>query len=405
MKTVLFLAGRYFPKASPNSICMQAIINGLPKEDYKIKVVCYEDGFSTEYSFPVIKISRGIIQRLLYRFEQSSSRLSKRVIQILRKAINAKQIFCYLIWPWTDPVFTLKELRCARSIYKTDKYDIIIAIYMPLSSLIVANRIKKEHPKVIYIPYFLDALSGGNAPRFMKQTTYENKARKWEKRLTENADKIVFMKSVQQHISKFYKESEIVKKTVFLDIPLLTKRDYIARDNQKMILVYVGSLPVSVRSPEYLLKVFSKIPNDDWEFIFVGETTCEVLNYYAKNDRRIKVLGRCSHKEALYYESIATALVNFGNKNTNLTPSKIFEYISWRKKIVSTICIEGDTSVKYLDYYPEALILNENDQDIDDAAIRLSEFLKASKKDISYEELKKIYFENTPEAFISIIQN
>ena len=213
------------------------------------------------------------------------------------------------------------------------------------------------------------------------------------------------MKSVQQHICECYKDLKISKRTYFLDIPLLMRLDCTTKTTTKMILVYVGSLPVSVRSPEYLLKVFSKIPHKDWKFIFVGEVSCEVLNSYARNDNRIKVLGRCSHKEALYYESIATALVNFGNNNTNLTPSKVFEYISWRKKIVSTKCIEDDTSVKYLYKYPEALILDENDQDIDAAAFQLIEFLKADKKEITYEILRKIYYENTPEAFVKLIRN
>ena len=117
MKSILFLAGRYYPKASPKSICMQAIINSLPKDEYNIKAICYEDGFSSEYSFPVVKISRGIIQNLLYRFEDSPSRLSTVITVLLRRVISIKQVFCFFIWPWTDPFFTKKELRCDREIY------------------------------------------------------------------------------------------------------------------------------------------------------------------------------------------------------------------------------------------------------------------------------------------------
>ena len=61
MKRILILTGRYFPKASPNTICIQNIIDALPKDAYETEIICFEDGLG-EKEERVHKISRGIIQ-------------------------------------------------------------------------------------------------------------------------------------------------------------------------------------------------------------------------------------------------------------------------------------------------------------------------------------------------------
>ena len=65
MKRVLVLEGRYFPKASANTICMQNVLDSLEKNLYEVDIICYKDGLENENK-NVYKISRGLIQSLLY---------------------------------------------------------------------------------------------------------------------------------------------------------------------------------------------------------------------------------------------------------------------------------------------------------------------------------------------------
>ena len=402
MKKILFVGGRYYPKASPNSICFQNIIDELPEDKYEVSVLCYKDGLEDTSKAKTIKISRGLIQTILYKFEDRKSSISSIIVRILLLLQKIKHIAFYCVWPWCDPVVTLRAIRAVKKANQTHHYDIIVAVHMPLSSLIVAHIMKKKHPGIQYIAYFLDSLSGGAPPRFMSEETYSRKAIKWERKLLSNADDIVFMESSRDYHEKIYQNTELVSRITYLDLPMLRRRAPMPEED-KNLFVYVGSLAPSVRSPEFFLKVFSTVDDDNWRLVFIGDDTCDVLNEYAQKDKRIKVIGRCRHEEAIRYEEKATILINLGNKNPNLTPSKVFEYMSFCKKIVSTYPIDNEPSTIYLKKYPCSLLLDERG-DVLEAARKLQSFVKDKQCPVKYKEVEQRFFANTPEAFIHIIE-
>lgn len=405
MKRILVLLGRYYPKASPNSICMKNILDLLPKSEFDVEIISYDDGFSAQSDYKISKISRGFIQDKLYKLEDKDDVVSKYIRKILIYASKIKMIPFFITWPWFDPIVTLKELRLAKKIFSNDPYDIVISVYMPLSSLIVAHTIKKTYPSVKYIAYFLDSLSGGGIPSFFSATIQNRKNLFWERLLLSNADKIVFMETSRKYHQSIYKGTIFENKIHYLDLPMMKsypQKNYDDNDDE-ITLVYVGSISTSVRSPEYFLKVFSKLPNKRIKMLFVGESDCNLLNEYAKKDYRVKVIGRCSHAEAIEYERKATVLVNLGNSNPNLTPSKVFEYMSMGKKIISTFKCDNDTSIKYLKKYPSILLLDENNTSVDEAADQVIKFLEKEPIEIHFEQLKKKFWQNTPDAFVQML--
>lgn len=405
MKKILVILGRYFPKPSPNTLCVQNIIDLFPKEEYEVDVIGYDDGLKTSNGYNVTKIKRGLIQSLLYKFEDKTDALSKRIISLLMWFKRIKIVFFIPVWPWVDPIVTHQEYKIAQKMFQQNRYDTVISVYMPLSSLIVGHKLKQQYTDTRFIAYFLDSLSGGYVPHFMKKSTYNKKAVKWEKRLLNNADTIIFMESSRDYHQEVYQNSTLAEKIVYLDLPVLKKQNIVNKEQSKEILfVYVGSIALNMRSPEYFLKLFSQIKNDNWKAVFIGESNCALLNDYAKTDSRIKVVGKCSHEDALNYESKATVLLNLGNKNPNLAPSKIFEYMSWGKKIVSTYSISNDTSIKYLNKYPAALLLDERDEDFEKSADVLKNFVETKMEDVPYEKLEKIFWQNTPEAFVELLK-
>lgn len=401
MKKVLILLGRYFPKASANSICVQNIINALPKDQYKVEVISYDDGLYSDYDLEVVKFNRGPIQSFLYSCEKNDKN-NTVIVKLFHLIIKAKYLLCFTIWPWFDPITTLKEFALVKKEYKKKNFDIIVAVHMPFSSLYVANKLKKKYPKIKYIAYFLDSLSGGYVPNHVNKERYERKSERWEKRLLKNADKIVFMKSSQKYHDDLYRNTDLENKIIYLDLPMLLER----KSNTSIIsghvkIVYVGSLSSSMRSPEYFLKVFSQICDPSWELIFVGDSSCQIVNDFAMKDNRIKVIGRCSHEEALIYENQASILLNLGNRNPNMAPSKVFEYMSWCKKIVSTYSIDNDTSISYLKKYPSALMLDERSS-IDASAKQLINFINMHDS-VDYAYVSKEFHRNTPSAFIDLL--
>ena len=86
-------------------------------------------------------------------------------------------------------------------------------------------------------------------------------------------------------------------------------------------------------------------------------------------------------------------------------PCKIFEYIPMRKVIVSFYKIENDASYDYLIRYPKAILLKEKYGCELEYAYKIFEFWKEKKDvDISLEMIKREFYDNTPSAFIDVIE-
>ena len=146
MRNILFIGGRYYPKASPNSICVRNIIDEMPNDKFRVHILCYEDGLDEKTGAPTTKVSRGFVQSTLYRLEEKDTKLARLLSAFFRTLIKMKQLLCYLQWPWCDPIVTLREIKAAEQLYRQGMYDTIVAVHMPLSSLITAYVMKKRHP-------------------------------------------------------------------------------------------------------------------------------------------------------------------------------------------------------------------------------------------------------------------
>ena len=404
MKNILILGGRYLPNASANMICVNNIISSIPFDEYDVHVICYDDfaEYDSTDSVAVHRIRRGLLQSILYYLENKNSsfwRLFKKLILVLAKL---KQVIFIPVFPLTDPIFTLREYFVAKKLFKKYNFQKVISVYMPLSSLLVGHFLKNKNPEIQFYPYFLDALVGGNNPSYISRTRFDNKAYKWEKFLISNADKVIYMESAREYRSNTYKLSDLGK-SVYLDIPMIKNRSSVAPVNRKGVtILYIGSIQLSMRSPEFFLRLFNKCQNPEWKLIFVGETECSLLNQYSKIDSRISVVGKVSYDEAQKYIYDADILLNIGNSNANLTPSKVFEYISFGKKIISTYRIDNDSCVPYLKKYPLSLLIDERSP-IEDVINDLELFVDSGMNSVEYEEISKLFFNNTATAFLKEI--
>ena len=88
-----------------------------------------------------------------------------------------------------------------------------------------------------------------------------------------------------------------------------------------------------------------------------------------------------------------------------MTPSKIFEYMSYGKPIISTAPISNEPCMKYLKTYPLSLVVDENNNSLDcNVEIVESFILNNCCKHCDSENLKEIYALNTPKAFYDTIR-
>ena len=91
----------------------------------------------------------------------------------------------------------------------------------------------------------------------------------------------------------------------------------------------------------------------------------------------------------------ADFLLNIGNTVTNQLPSKVLEYISSGKPIINIYKSEMCPTLNLLENY-DALNIYEK-EDLENSFKNLNKFLISKHDNLSFEEIKKIYKEYTPE--------
>lgn len=392
--------------ASANGICTLAVMKELAREAEIFCITNREPGMRGEFRRDGIHWQT-VKPRLVYRMGALLSRRDILPLRWLRFVLDrAKLVLTLPVWPLHSLLYARRIERAARRLCRREKIDCIVPVYSQIDTLIAAARIKKRHPQVLYVPYFLDSLSGGYGLRIFSPKQTVKRGLAWERKLLKNADRIIAMESSRGHHRHHSAGESYYSRMVFLDLPLLGEpiQTEPVLDPEKRNLVYVGTMPRGIRSPEYLLNVYRHLRGENYRFWFVGCEDCPSLTEAAKRDGRIRLAGRCSHRQALAYEAGAAALVNIGSRNPGMTPSKLFEYLSFGKPIISTAGSEEEPCRGYLQKYPAALILDENQRDFEAAARRLEAFLEQAAS-VEPEQVRRLYVENTPQATAAFLRS
>lgn len=414
MRTILFLVGE---KLSANGICVEAVMKELNTQGYKVICITNQEYKSTKSEMNDGIFIRRIKPRLTYRLKtwcDNHTGIMSILISKLSFVLNKIKLFLSVLsWPLISPLYTFRFYKEAKKIYDNEGYDCIISTYTQIDTIIAGYFIKKRNPEVKFVPYFLDSLSGGVGPKIFSKEWTIKRGLEWEKKLLKRANKIIVMKSSQKHHEKFSVLQEYYSKIRYLDIPLIIMNNSeLARtniiDHDNINLVYIGSIPYHIRNPEYILEVFKRLNLKKCTFTIIGTNTCPEIIKNAKDNcvkNQIKVIKSISHPEAMKVLRDADILINIGNNISTMVPSKIFEYMSTGKPIISTYPIEDEPSLAYLDNYRLSLLLDEKRGNIQNDVSRVETFIESSKgKKVDFDELKNKFYENTPQAFVKEIE-
>lgn len=395
---ILFITGRYGKKASANGICVENIINTLV-ESNNVYCICYDDFTDCiDERYNVIKIKRGFLYSLLYKYENNM-----KISHIINNIIKIKNLFFLHSWPWVDPIYTLKTYIKARKICKSKNIGVVVGVHMPLSSLIVANRLKKKNKDIAYVAYFLDSLSGGTPLSIMSQKWNLDKKLKWEKKVLNNADKIIVMESSKNHHNKYNKDSYFYNDLIYLDVPLLLDKlnEYIDLDyfdKNKINVVFCGTANYPLRNIPYLLKVISNFKSKDIIFHFFGNSNCTELTS-TKLDN-VKYHSFVQHDVIPSVLNSADFLLNLGTKEVSTISGKIFEYMSFGKPIISSYSIDNESCIEYLKKYANCYLYDEREENVEIQAQKMEEYIIANKESkIDTDQLKMTFKNNLPETF------
>lgn len=261
---------------------------------------------------------------------------------------------------------------------------------------------------MLFIPYFLDAFYAGQTPKLMPVGIKKYRAINLENKLLKNADRIIMMKAVE----KVYKENQSLFKNynniIYLDLPLYrpVRTDSISIkkyfSTEEIVFFFAGATPRNIRNPQYILELFSLLADYNYHLYIAGSTDYNnLIKHYTTSYTNIHYLGEISHDKAKELSVEADFLVNIGNNLQNMVPSKIFEYMSLGKPILSTLKIPSDPSLGYLNEYGKSLIIDERSE----LQSNIKLLIEFTTSPITKKTDGNIFQLNRPSTFVECLRN
>lgn len=397
-KKILFII---LESESASGICVKKVSAYLCQHGYHVDLLVQECGIEHKEK---TKYTTKYVQAKLF------DRYSKNIKNpFLKKTFEYAYSFqvaltSLVMWPMNSPLYAIKLSRLITSLYEKEHYDIIIPVYTQIEPMVATFNLKKKYNNILYIPYFLDSLSGGPVPRLLSKNKKIKMGLKWEKKLLSKADGIIAMKSSENHHKRYSSNFEYFKKMCFLDIPLYTDLHIEKKNNKskELIITYIGTLPMQIRNPMWGLKLLDEISNIKVKMVGPIPNSDEYVEF-CKNKPYIQLVGAVKYEDTLDYIQESDVLLNFGNNISEMVPSKIFEYISSKKPILSFSPNRDDPSIGYLQKYPYACTIFK-DMDRKLAITTMLEFLSNIDNIDQSINIDEQFYLNTPEAFRKYIE-
>lgn len=193
---------------------------------------------------------------------------------------------------------------------------------------------------------------------------------------------------------------DYVRRIEEVSFPMITDFQYEAQktENDKITLLFCGTLLPDIRSPEYFAKIISKL-DSRFKIRFIGSRCNSVIkSMNIKTDAEIEALGMVDYETAQQAMADADILINIGNSVPVHMPSKTLEYINTGKPIVNFYKFDDCPTLHYTKRYHLCLNLSERNDDIDSVTKEFIDFCINSKgKKSDREWIFENYKECTPE--------
>ncbi len=407
MRRILFITNEYPPISSPTSIVVKPVIDTLKKE-FSVYVLSIGSKDIFDDSEKVYVVNGGLEKKY-------ANKKNGLVHLFLRLNLRLKQFVNLPLYPVYRPFLQRKLEKAALSICKRNNIDCIVSVCFPQEAVAAGCYVKKKLPCIKYVPYIIDAFSGGTLPKYLPATIARRRKIEYESSVTGNADAIIAMESAKS----FYSKTDIQTSRYYLNPALLIKPDnkYVeAKDlsfdlnKDKINVLYTGYLYYPDRDPSYIIQLLSELKITNLSLTFVGkcDKECEKIIQQEKKtfNGDLNLIPFVPHDELNHVLKSADVFLNLGVANSNAISGKIFEYMAFGKPILSICFDENDAALPYLKKYPLSCLINKYNDNYEDVVSKVGLFLENSiGKIVPYEIVEKLFYSSTPAAFCDCIKN
>lgn len=400
MKSVLFILDYYLPNASANGICVSKVVQELLDNKVEVSIICFQD-----------KMRKVLCNHDEHKVTKIYDIACPKPCKHFRKtSYYLKWVFSKRHLPTENKKVCDEMFRLAEEVIAKDSIDTVVCTHLPIETITIGKKLKEKFPSLNMVSYMLDSLSGGFLPRLLPASFCKQKKIVWENKMLSYFDQVILMKSSREHHEIYSKDTEWYKKAYFLDVPALYKSNVVKQklkeQNDEIVLCFVGTMSAGVRTPYALLKVLANISDLKIRLVIAGKNAFENIHDYLKDSNNIILdfRGEIPYDEAQQILDSSDFLVNLGNVNPNLVPSKIFEYMSYGKPIISTYTCDTDSSLPYLRKYPTVFFIDERREEFVKVSEQLKIFIWENRNTIvPYASIEQHLYNNTPAALYALL--
>ena len=406
-RKILFVTEHFYPDISATGNCIRILSDYFWSKKWDVTVLSKQTNikWKDEEVIDQIKIHR--IKPLFYEME-TDKRTKKLLFKIIYRFAS---IILLPIWPIKSLTTSNRFYKKIIKLNKQNHYDAIVYSVNPPSSLIINFKVKK-HSK-IQCPtavYYLDALQGVCTNKLFGRKISDKKIKKLEQKCLPYFDKVLFSKGHEEIYNKEINNSQ----NIFLGLPTLSINKLNAKVKHKngrkknISMVYAGTISKE-RNPNILINVLAELANQYHTKIRL-DLYGKLID--VKMPRHKDIFFECVHNgqiEARQIDKIynqSDVLVNIDNINQNMIPSKIFEYISYKKPIINFSQSNNSKVSKLLEKYNYALTINTSKELTKKQREIIVNFINNSSNiSIDAKEILRNFNDYTPIRFYEIICN
>lgn len=416
MKKILFTIQWYPSVLSANALCDQKIINELQKDDFwDITCLTYKGPSQQEKDningVKIFRFNRSIWWNLCVKARQKDCSCSRFVLLVDKFILRLKQFLFIPIYPYLHIKTCFKFVCRAISLHRKEHFDIVISEHNGMDSLFAGYFLKWYDPNIKFVAILWDPISAKEPAKYLPKQFAIQRLIAQEKLVLNKADYVIGMKSSEATVSKLISINP--DKHLFYDIPNITK-PHLSKNLRAGILktgyiniVFSGILSLPDRDPELLIKTLnltSYASKLNLVFFCSGDGKFKLNSLQKEFNGCMLNLNYIPYDEILSVYANSDVLLNFGGRNPNMVPSKIFDYMSFGKPIISVYSIDNEASKTYLDRYPLALCLDDRkSQSLLIEELELF-FSKKVGQSVPFEQIENLYKLNTPYIYSELIK-
>ncbi|MGL5054424.1 MAG: hypothetical protein ACRC54_01900 [Fusobacteriaceae bacterium] len=366
---ILVITTCYKPFNCASTIDIEKKINLLSEIAEEIEVITVFEKKSLKEEKEKNKIITRVKNKLFTQSVSKSSQLigtkESNFKLLLLKYLKSKVMDLFLIPDinvcWINPAYTEAKKKI-----EGKKYDYIVTMSQMNSAHIVGLKLKKKYPNLKWITYWNDPWFANLKPYHYIRQFIENKL---ERNVIKNSD--YFILFCDEFREKLLTKFKIQENRIFNIDGFYEKfKPYKKIENEKINILHTGDIYLPIRNLGPFIEALEILEKSNkevlkkLEFIFVGKIRDKIISEKLNKIKNVKILGTKSYEECNQLMENSNILLLLGNRGVRRIPSKIFDYISLAKPIITILGEKNEPLTRVFNTQKRGPILENNCNEI-----------------------------------------